>query len=43
MICKTCRSEIRENELLGIRYCPAHGTASDFLYWCRTRKAYVGV
>ncbi len=43
LICKTCRSEIRENEVLGIRYCRAHGTASDFLYWSRQSRSYVGV
>ncbi len=40
-----CRSPIRRNEILGICYCPVepHGTSRDFLYWSRSRKAYVGV
>ena len=44
-ICKVCRSLIRRNEVLGIRYCPVepHGTSKDFLYWSRSHKAYVEV
>ena len=45
VICRVCRSPIRRNELLGIRYCPVepHGTSQDFLYWSRSHGAYVGV